>query len=212
MLNYRIVDLSCNIVANAIVAQNGDILMTDGPDIFPFNANGLTVQLGSLEKDRTGTQIYAGDVVQIGELIGKVNYGNDHFGRDPGWSITPLNETMHFYSPDGCGTNMKWKTFRIVGRSLPGDDSWMTVDYGPDPDIKSLVDILNERAEGAGITGGKFVGERYGIVMHKHTGSFSYEESTDRWHTLYDLLEDLEKGQPQDIAVLCNTDIVRIRY
>lgn len=212
MLNYRIVDPSCNIIANAIVAQNGDILMTDGPNIFPFNANGLTVQLGSLEKDRTGKQIYAGDVVQIGELIGRVNYGNDHFGRDPGWSITPLNGTMHFYSPDSCGADMKWNTFRIVGRSLPGDDSWTTVDYGPDPDIKALADILNERAEGAGITGGKFVVERYGISMRKHTCSFSYEESTDRWHKLYDLLEELEKGQPQRVAVLCNTDIVGIRY
>ena len=212
MLNYRIVDPSCNIIANAIVAQNGDILMTDGPNIFPFNANGLTVQLGSLEKDRTGTPIYAWDIVQIGELIGRVNYGNDHFGRDPGWSITPLNGDMHFYSPDNCGADMKWKTFRIVGRSLPGDDSWTTVDYGPDPDIKSLADILNERAEGAGITGGKFVVERYGISMRKHTGSFSYEESTDRWYKLYDLLEELEKEQPQDIAVLCNTDIVGIRY
>lgn len=212
MLNYRIVDRSCNIVTKAIVAQNGDILMTDGPNIFPFNTNGLTVQLCSLEKDRNGTQIYAGDVVQIGGLIGRVNYGNDHFGRDPGWSITPLNGTMHFYSPDNCGADMKWNTFRIVGRSLPGDDSWTTVDYGPDPDIKALADILNERSEGAGITGGKFVIERYGINMCKDTGSFSYEESTDRWHKLYDLLEELEKELPRRISVLCNTEIIRIPF
>lgn len=212
MLNYRIVDRSCNIVTKAIVAQNGDILMTDGPNIFPFNANGLTVQLCSLEKDRNGTQIYAGDVVQIGGLIGRVNYGNDPFGRDPGWSIIPLNETMHFYSPDNCGADMKWNTFKIVGRSLPGDDSWTTVDYGPDPDIKALADILNERSEGAGITDGKFVIERYWINMCKDTGSFSYRELTDRWHKLYYLLEELEKELPRRISVLCNTEIIRIPF